>query len=188
MITFNELYQKLISDQYDSDINVIAYDKYNDHYLIETDQKQVYIDQQLTHFTSINEAKNYLKSLNGLLDLKDSISEQNYKNIPDYKVIDVIKKYSKTPINNTLLEAYNARVLSKEFTNNKIVNELRSMTNVHLSSGIKDFYLKDGSHVAIHENTFAKLEELFEYPEIIEYMVENKEQFTDVIRQLMTEG
>ncbi len=74
------------------------------------------------------------------------------------KLIASIQKHHKVKVTDTLVEAYQDLIDSKEFSTDPVLMESRlSDPSLNLLEDKVDFILEDGSYVAIDPKTFQKL-------------------------------
>ena len=147
--------------------------------LIEKVEDCILINGEQTEFTTIEEARTYIKNKHYSEKLQQELSDELYEDIPDIYVANIIKEYHNVKVTDTLIESYVNLASSKIFTIDPVVQEIRSLNKLdHLIEGKIHYELADGSIVAINESTQETLNNILaNEQEIIEYMRESKENF-----------
>ena len=147
---------------------------------------KIWINNNETQFTSIEEAKQYVKEEHISKQLEEQISTELYEDISEQKVANIIKEYHDIKVTDTLIENYIQLASSRIFTVDPVVQEIRKLNKLDcLVEGKFHYVLKDDSIVAINENTQQYLNNLLRNKtDIIEYMRESKDNFMYVITQI----
>lgn len=143
---------------------------------------KVYIDNQLTEFESLDEARSFVKHK----DIGNEISKEIYEEILENKIANIIREEHKVKVTDTLIESYIDLASSKLFTTDKVVQRIREL-NRHDSilENKLHYVLNDGSTVAIDVGTQEFLNSILDQ-EVVEYMREGKENFMNAL-QLLTQ-
>ena len=154
--------------------------------LIEQIEDSILIDGTSTEFTSLEEARKYIKQVTLSEKLEQEISKELYEEIDDTKIASIIKERHDIKVTDKIIESYITLASSKEFTFDPVVEDIRNLNKLDkLFEGKMDFTLNDGSIVAINENTFEQINNIFEnHSDVIKFMRESKQNFVDVIEQL----
>jgi hypothetical protein len=144
---------------------------------------KVYIDNHLTEFESLDEARSFVKHK----DIGNEISKEIYEEILENKIANIIREEHKVKVTDTLVESYIDLASSKLFTTDKVVQRIREL-NRHDSilENKLHYVLNDGSTVAIDVGTQEYLNSILDQ-EVVEYMREGKENFINALQLLTKE-
>jgi hypothetical protein len=144
---------------------------------------KVYIDNHLTEFESLDEARSFVKHK----DIGNEISKEIYEEILENKIANIIREEHKVKVTDTLIESYIDLASSKLFTTDKVVQKIREL-NRHDSilENKLHYVLNDGSTVAIDVGTQEYLNSILDQ-EVVEYMREGKENFINALQLLTKE-
>ena len=144
---------------------------------------KVYIDNELTEFESLDEARSFVKHK----DIGNEISKEIYEEILENKIANIIREEHKVKVTDTLVESYIDLASSKLFTTDKVVQRIREL-NRHDSilENKLHYVLNDGSTVAIDVGTQEYLNSILDQ-EVVEYMREGKENFINALQLLTKE-
>jgi hypothetical protein len=156
------------------------------HLIEKSEDGKIWIDRQETEFTSIEEARQYIKQEHISKKLEEQISTELYEDISGNKVASIIKEYYDVKITDTLIENYIQLASSRIFSIDPVVQEIRKLNKLdNLVEGKLHYVLDDDSIVAISEVTQERLNNLLQnQTDIIKYMREGKQNFMHVIEQL----
>jgi preprotein translocase subunit SecA len=159
---------------------------YSYGHLIEQTEDSVLIDGASTEFTSLEEAREYIKQNNISEKLEQEISKELYEEINDSTIVSLIKEHHDIKVTDTIIESYLNLASAKEFTFDPVVTEIRNLNKLDkIFEGKIDFILNDGSIVAINEDTFEQINNIFEnHSDVIRFMRESKQNFVNVIEQI----
>jgi preprotein translocase subunit SecA len=159
---------------------------YSYGHLIEQTEDSVLIDGASTEFTSLEEAREYIKQNNISEKLEQEISKELYEEIDDSTIASMIKEHHDIKVTDTIIESYLNLASAKEFTFDPVVTEIRNLNKLDkIFEGKIDFILNDGSIVAINEDTFEQINNIFEnHSDVIRFMRESKQNFVNVIEQI----
>lgn len=146
----------------------------------------VFINREETEFSSLEEARTYIKNKNISSDLETEITRELYEEFPETRIANIIREYHDVKVTDTLIESYIELASSNIFTLDPIVHEIRKLNKLDtLIEGKYHYELEDGSIVAIEEDTRSQLNNLFaEHKDIIEYMRKSKENFLYVVEKI----
>lgn len=156
------------------------------HLIEKTQDAKILVNKQETEFTSIEEARQYIKQEYISKKLEEQISTELYEDISENKVANIIKEYHDVKVTDTLIENYIQLASSRIFSVDPVVQEIRKLNKLdNLVEGKLHYVLDDDSIVAIDESTQEQLNNLLQdQPEIIKYMREGKENFMHVVEKL----
>ena len=118
--------------------------------------------------------------------LVEEVTKEIYEEIPNNKIVEIIKEYHDVKVTDTLIETYIELASSNIFSVDPVICELRKINRLDtLVEGKLNYTLDDGSVIAINEATQEYLNKLLQNQnEIIEYMRESKENFLSVLKQV----
>lgn len=158
----------------------------NGHLIEMTVDQVVTIDGKESQFSTIEEARQFIKQQYKSETLEQEVAKELYEELSDVKVANIIKEYHDIKVTDTLIESYIELASSKLFTLDPVAYEIRKLNSLDkLIENKIDYKLNDGSIVAINEATQDVLNNLLEqHNEIVEYMRESKENFLSVIQQI----
>lgn len=156
--------------------------------IVESVDNKIFINNELTHYKSLEEAKQHIKNELIQESVYQEIQEDIYYNLSYNTVANIIKEHSDIKITNTLIESYVDLASAKSLTTDSIVQSIRRLNKLdHLIEGKLDYTLNDGSVVIISPELQEKINILFDmHQDVIEYMNEDRDNFLDVINQLET--
>ena len=151
-----------------------------------TEEGKVLINGIETEFTSLEEARQYIKQDYISHQLEEQVSKQTYEELSEHTVANIIKEYHDVKVTDTLIENYIQLASSNMFSVDPVVQDIRSLNKLdRLVEGKLHYVLKDDTIVAISEHTQSLLNKLLQnQTEIIEYMRESKENFFHVLEQI----
>ena len=159
---------------------------YSYGHLIEQTEGAILIDGISTDFTTLEEARQYIKQTNIAEHLEEEIAKELYEDISENKIANIIKEHHDIKVTDTIIDSYIGLASSKVFTLDPVVEEIRTLNKLDkLIEGKLDFHLNDGTTVAINESTYNQINNILSnHSDAIEYMRESKENFMSVIEQL----
>jgi hypothetical protein len=151
-----------------------------------TEDGKILINGLETQFTSLEEARQYIKQDYISHQLEEQVSKQTYEELSEHTVANIIKEYHDVKVTDTLIENYIQLASSNMFSVDPVVQDIRSLNKLdRLVEGKLHYVLKDDTIVAISEHTQSLLNKLLQnQTEIIEYMRESKENFFHVLEQI----
>lgn len=146
----------------------------------------VYVNREATEYSSLEEARTYIKNKQVSNTLETQITKDVYEEITDNRIASIIKEYHDVKVTDTLIESYIELASSQIFTIDPIVQKIRSLNKLDaVIEGKLHYQLSDGSVVAINERTQKRLNNLLnKQKEIVDYMRESKEHFFHVLQQI----
>jgi uncharacterized protein (DUF362 family) len=118
--------------------------------------------------------------------LVEEVTKEIYEEIPNNKIVDIIKEHHDVKVTDTLIETYIELASSNIFSVDPVICELRKINKLDtLVEGKLNYTLDDGSVIAINEATQEYLNKLLQNQnEVIEYMRESKKNFLSVLKQI----
>jgi len=151
-----------------------------------TEEGKVLINGIETEFTSLEEARQYIKQDYISHQLEEQVSKDLYEELSEHTVANIIKEYHDIKVTDTLIENYIKLASSHMFSVDPVVQGIRSINKLdRLIEGKLHYVLNDESIVAIGERTQLRLNNLLHNQiEIIEYMRESKDNFFHVLEQI----
>ena len=151
-----------------------------------TADDEILLNNELTDFKTIEEARTYIKTKQHSDNLEESITKEIYGEITSNRIANIIKEYHDVKVTDTLIESYIELASSNIFTIDPVVQEIRKLNKIDVVvEGKLHYDLDDGSIVAISESTQVLLNNLLaNQKEIIEYMREGKENFLHVLERI----
>lgn len=156
------------------------------HIILET-ADEITIDGQDTTFSTINEARNFIKQQQMCNRIEREIQQEQYDNLPGNKVANIIKEHhSNVRVTDTLIESYVELAASKVFTADAVALEIRNLNKLdRLIESHVDFKLDDGTVIVISEGIQSLINNTFAgHLDVVNHMRLNKENFLSVLDQL----
>ena len=156
------------------------------HLIERTSDDKVLINGNETEFTSLEEARQYIKQEYISHKLEEQVSKESYEELSDDKVASIIKEYHDIKVTDTLIETYIQLASSNMFSVDSVVLEIRKLNKLdRLIENKLHYVLNDESIVAINPQTQDRLNNLFgDQKEIVEYMKESKDNFFYVVNKI----
>lgn len=113
----------------------------------------------------------------------DQIKEDIFKATPRHLIADIIaSNYPDARVTDKLIESYLDLALTKQFTTDKTIHEIRQLNS--FDSEFEDkisFVLNDSTKVVISRETYDNVCESINNKDAIEFMRKNKENFLNCI-------
>lgn len=155
-------------------------------HLIQSIKGTIFVDNEKTDFTNLEEARKYIKNKNCSEAIEDDIIEKQYEEISANRIANIIKEQHDIKVTDTLIESYLELASSKMFTVDIVVQEIRKLNKLDSIIENKIHYeLQDGSIVAIDEQTQKQLNNLLaNHKDVVEYMRESKNNFFNVVNKI----
>ena len=181
---FRQLYKQMTEQLLESSIE--EHEHYYGHNVVKT-QDGVYVDFRPTHFQSINEAKQSIKQQQSVDVINNSLNEAVYREMPNTILANIIHKHNgDVKVTDTLIESYTNLAISKAYTTDNVVYDMRVMNRTNrLVEGYLDYILDDGTTIAITEREQKNINNLLEHhDDVVHFMKQNKENFLQVLEQL----
>lgn len=160
---------------------------YYESVLTETVDGYVFVDGQLTDFSSLEEAKENIKQQIIQEDIQKEIYQELYEEMSYNKIAEIINEYHEgIKVTDTLIESYIDMASSKLFTLDPVAHTITKFNRLdRLVEGRLDYRLEDGSSVVISEDTYQKINNIFaQHPDVVEYMRASSENFLDVVNAI----
>jgi len=151
-----------------------------------TEEDKILINGIETEFTSLEEARQYIKQDHISRKLEEQVSKELYEELSEHTIANIIKEYHDIKVTDTLIENYIQLASSHMFSIDPVVHDIRQLNKLdRLVEGKLHYVLNDNSIVTIDERTQMFLNKLLNnQTEIIEYMRETKENFFHVLEQI----
>ena len=151
-----------------------------------TEDDKILINGIETKFTSLEEAREYIKQDYISHQLEEQVSKDLYEELSEHTVANIIKEYHDIKVTDTLIETYIQLASSHMFSVDPVVQKIRSLNKLdRIVEGKLHYVLKDDSIVTIDTRTQEQLNNLLQnQTDIIEYMRESKENFFYVLEQI----
>jgi hypothetical protein len=151
-----------------------------------TEEGKILINGIETEFTSLEEARQYIKQDHISRKLEEQVSKELYEELSEHTIANIIKEYHDIKVTDTLIENYIQLASSHMFSTDSVVHAIRQLNKLdRLVEGKLHYVLSDESIVAIDERTQLRLNNLLQnQTEIIGYMRESKENFFHVLEQI----
>jgi hypothetical protein len=151
-----------------------------------TEEGKILINGIETEFTSLEEARQYIKQDHISRKLEEQVSKELYEELSEHTIANIIKEYHDIKVTDTLIENYIQLASSHMFSTDPVVHAIRQLNKLdRLVEGKLHYVLSDESIVAIDERTQLRLNNLLQnQTEIIGYMRESKENFFHVLEQI----
>ena len=152
------------------------------HSIILSKDGKVFVDFKQTELASLDEAAQYINQI----ALEEEIVKDLYEDIPPSKIANIIREHHSIKVTSSLIESYVQLAVSKTFSIDPVIYEIRLLNSMHsLIENKIDYKLQDGSIVAISEETQLALASLLDDKyELVEYMRESKSNFMYVLKEL----
>jgi hypothetical protein len=153
----------------------------------ETVDGYVFINDQLTEFVSLEEAKDHLRQQNLYEDIQKEIQYESYEEMSHNKIVDIIKAHhGDVKVTDTLVESYIELASSKIFTTDPVAHDMSSFNKIsRIVEGRLDYNLDDGTSVVITEDTYQRINNIFgNHPDVIKHMRSSVDNFLDVVNAL----
>lgn len=151
-----------------------------------TEDGKILINGMETKFSTIEEAREYIKQDYTNKQLEDKASKELYEELDNTVIANIIKEFHDVKITDTLIESYKEFASSQIFSVDPVVQKIRSINKLdRIVEGKLHYKLNDNTVVAISEATQQKLNNLLRnHIDVIDYMRESKDNFMYVITKL----
>ena len=158
----------------------------NGHLIEMTTEQVVTIDGNETTYSTIEEARQYIKKENYSSSFEKELFNESYSEISNTKVASIIKEHYDVKVTDTLIESYLELAASKMFTIDPVATSIRTLNSFdRLVENKIDYTLNDGSIVAINSDTQVSINNILQnHNDIIDYMRECQANFLSVIEQI----
>lgn len=157
------------------------------HTILETVDQRILVDNLPSDFSTIDEARQFLKQQDMCCKIEQEIQQEQYDEISGNKVVNIIKEhYRDIRVTDTLIESYVELASSKMFTVDPVALDIRNLNKLdRLIESHVDFKLDDGAVIVISEGVQSLINNTFaEHSDVINHMRLNKENFLSVLDQL----
>ena len=158
----------------------------NGHLIEQTIDDEIIIDGIDTDYSTIIEARDFLRQQYKTEMLEQEITQEYYDEISDDKIADIIKEHHDVKVTDSLIESYVELASSKLFTIDPVATDIRDLNKIDkLIEGKIDYKLNDGSIVAINKDTQYYINNILQNNnEIVDFMRESNENFLSIIEQI----
>lgn len=157
------------------------------HTVNQTVDGRVFVDQRITEYASLDEARNIIKQQTIREQLQAEIQQEQYDELSNNKIAAIIREHhGNIKVTDTLIESYIDLASSKLFTVDPVATDIRKLNKLDcLVDNKLDYQLDDGTIIAIDEQTHTAINNTFgSHPDVIEYMRKNITTFTNVVNEL----
>jgi len=168
-----------------TDLDIQESVQFYTHIIQKTNDGNILIDNELTEFSTISEAKQYLNNTDLMHDIIIESKSEIYNN--KHKIVNVIKETHDIKVTNDIVESYINLALNKEFTNDPVVYKLREMNTFdNVVNGKIHYILEDESVIAITPSTQEIINSKLKQ-NVIEFMKENSNNFLKILNVILKE-
>lgn len=149
----------------------------------------IFINNSLTDFTNLEEAKQHIRNLVVQQSINEQITQELYEELSPVVIADIITNHHNIRVTDTLIESYIELASSKIFTLDPVVKDIKTFNKLDtVLENHLDFILEDGSKIIVSNDTLQHINNTFgEHADVIEYMRESKENFLSVLSQMIKE-
>lgn len=148
---------------------------------------RVIVNFRETEFSTLEEAKQYLRQQQDQRDIYEEIQKEQYQTMSATKIAEIIRTHHKNiRVTDTLIESYVELASSKVFTVDDVAFNLRQLNSIdRIIEGYVDYKLSDGSTVLISNQKQQDINnKLKQHHDVVSYMRESKENFLEVLNLL----
>lgn len=183
---FKQFKKSLLSKVYGNVVETFS--AYN-HTVVINEQNELFLNGSKVEedFTSLEEARTYIRNILKSEKLAEEIKRDLYEEIDTSKIASIIKKYKTVnKVTDTLVESYIDLASSKLFTLDPVVIEMRKLNRLsNIIENKFDFKLEDGSVIAVSEETLERINNVIGgHNDIVKHMRQSKSNFYSVVKQL----
>jgi len=157
------------------------------HSIQEAVTGEIFIDRSPTSFTSLDEARDFIKQQRIRDQLQEEIQQQQYAEISSKKIVDIIKQYhANVKVTDTLIESYVELASSGLFTTDPVATDIRQINkSMRLIESHVDFKLDDGTVIVISEQLQRKLNNIFAgHSDVVDFIRSDKDTFLGILNQI----
>ena len=143
----------------------------------------VFINNSLTDFTNLEEARQYVKNQVVQNTITEQITQELYEELSPAILADIITNHHNIRVTDTLIESYIELASSKIFTIDPVIKDIKNRNKLdEVLEGYYEFILEDGSKILISNKMLQQINNTFSnHTDIIEYMRESKDNFLNVL-------
>ncbi|CAB4127050.1 hypothetical protein UFOVP84_47 [uncultured Caudovirales phage] len=148
----------------------------------------ILINNEVTQFKNLSEAKNYIKYSEQAKDIINNLREEFFsENIS--KIADIIKEEHNIKVTNKIVEQYIKIASDKSFSTDPVISKIREMNEFDsIINGKLHYVLEDESVIAIDTETHQYINNLLENkPNVVEFMKESSTNFLNILEVLIKE-
>lgn len=181
---YSDFKRKVYSSLVESDI--VAHELCHGVHLIESSDGIIFINESVTDFKSIEEARDFVRNVKLQEQLQEEIEEELYEELTYDRVAEIIREHYDVRVTDSLVESYVELAASKEFTLDPVVLEISKHNKLdRIVEDRIDFQLKDGSSMVLTEETYQHINKVFgQHSDIINYMKQSVDNFMSVVGAL----
>ncbi len=153
-----------------------------------TIDNDILINNELTQFKNLSEAKNHIKYSQQVKDIVSNLHEEFFsENI--LKIADIIKEEHNIKVTNKIVEQYIKIASDKSFSIDPVVSHIREMNEFDsIINGKLHYILEDESVIAIDIQTQQVINNLLENKiDVVEFMKESSANFLNILDVLIKE-
>jgi hypothetical protein len=153
-----------------------------------TNDNTILINNEVTQFRNLSEAKNHIKYSEQAKDIINNLYEEFFsENI--LKIADVIKEEHNIKVTNKIVEQYIKIASDKSFSIDPVVSNIREMNEFDsIINGKIHYILEDESVIAIDIQTQQDINNLLENKvEVVEFMKESSDNFLKILDVIIKE-
>ena len=162
---------------------------YHGFILSETVNGNIFVDDIITDYKNLEEAKDYIKNQIIEEKLTQEITQELYEEMPYNIVADIISNHHDVRITDTLIESYKNLASSKIFTIDPVIKDIKAFNKMDtVLENHYEFFLNDDSKILVSEQIFQNINNtLGKHTDVIEFMRESKDNFFHVLELIHTE-
>lgn len=156
--------------------------------IIQVTNDSILIDNAKTEFTTLSEAKQYLKLQEQTKTIIKELQEQVYLDNKQ-KIADIINEEHNIRVTNNIIDSYIKIASDKTFSTDPVVKQIREMNNLDtIVNGKIHYILEDNSVIAINSDTQDLINTIANNnKEIVEYMSESSDNFLKILNVILQE-
>lgn len=153
-----------------------------DNIIQRTKDNNILINNEITNFKTLSEARNYIKYTSQAKDIIDTLHKSFFtENIS--KIADIIKEEHNIKVTNNIIEQYIKIASDKTFSIDPVIIKIREMWGFEPTiSGKLHYHLNDGSIVAIDVKSQNDINTILEHKlDVVEFMKESSDNFLKIL-------
>lgn len=153
-----------------------------------TNDNTILINNEVTQFKNLSEAKNHIKYSEQAKDIINNLHEEFFsENI--VKIADIIKEEHNIKVTNKIVEQYIKIASDKSFSIDPVVYHIREMNEFDsIINGKIHYILNDESVIAIDTQTQQDINNLLENKlDVVEFMKESSDNFLKILDVIIKE-
>jgi hypothetical protein len=173
MLNYSNFRKKILSENNLLDRRIVRGDEITINKNFEVKVNGVVIGES---FENLEEAQIHVSNYVNM-----NLETIDYDSVPTHVLVGAIEKHhgDGVRITHKLIESYEQKLSTKEFTIDPVISELKSID----AFGKYEFVLNDGSRISISEETCNTLRHLLrDKYDIVEFMKESSDNFKQVVK------